>query len=108
MSEVSLMLRRRTKVFGLGRPISYLSNGARDLILRIAVLIAFFLGIPAFVLAQSEETQNPQTQAGQAEQPSTGAGPMPLKRPITTPQITNVTPAQEIAEQRNNLKKNPP
>jgi protein involved in polysaccharide export with SLBB domain len=108
MNGVGLMLRRRTKVFDLERPISYLSDDARDLILRIAILIAFFLGIPAFVLAQSEETQNPQTQAGQAEQPSTGAVPMPLKRPITTPQITNVTPAQEIAEQRNSLKKNAP
>jgi protein involved in polysaccharide export with SLBB domain len=108
MREVSLMLRRHTKIFGLGRPISYLSDGARDLILRIAILMAFFLGIPAFVLAQSEETQNPQTQAGQAEQPSPGAVPMPLKHPITTPQITNVTPAQEIAEQRNSLKKNAP
>jgi len=108
MSEVSLMLRRYSKVFGLGRPISYLSDGARDLIIRAAILIAFFLGVPAFALAQSEETQNPQTQAGQAEQPgqtTPGSVPMPLKRPITTPQITNVTPAQEIAEQGKSLQK---
>jgi polysaccharide export outer membrane protein len=111
MNGVDLMLRRRTKVVDLERPISYLSDGASDLILRIAILIAFFLGIPAIALAQSEETQNPQLPGGQAEQPgqtSPGAVPMPLKRPITTPQITNVTPAQEIAEQRNSLKKNPP
>ena len=108
MSEVSLMLRRYSKVFGLGRPISYLSDGARDLIIRAAILIAFFLGVPAFALAQSEETQNPQTQAGQAERPgqtTPGSVPMPLKRPITTPQITNVTPAQEIAEQGKSLQK---
>src|SRR6266436_5809137 len=44
MSEVSLMLRRRSKIFGLGRPISCLSCGARNLVLRGAILIAFFLG----------------------------------------------------------------
>jgi polysaccharide export outer membrane protein len=111
MSEISLILRRHTKVFGLGRPIPYLSKGARDLVLRAAILIALFLGIPAFVMAQSEETQNPLLPGAQAqppEQTSPGSTPIPLKRPVTTPQITNVTPAQEIAEQGQSLKKKPP
>lgn len=71
-------------------------------------MLVIFLCIPAFALAQSEEMQNPQSQTGQAEPSSTGSVPMPLKRPVTTPQITNVTPAQEIAEQGKNSKKNPP
>ena len=111
MNEVSLMLRRSTKVFVLRRPIPDCSDGARGLVLRVAILIALFLGIPAFVLAQSEETTNPQSQAGQAEQPeqtSPGSVPMPLKRPITTPQITNVTPAQDAKEQGKGLQKKPP
>src|SRR6266851_4968713 len=69
MSEVSLMLRRHTKVFGLRRPIPYLSDGARGVVLRVAILIALFLGIPTFVLAQSTETQNPLLPGEQAEQP---------------------------------------
>ncbi len=111
MSEVSLMLRRRSKIFGLRRPIAYLSDGARGVVLRVAILIALFLGIPTSVLAQSQETQNPLLPGEQAEQPvqtSPVSVPMPQRQPVITPRITNVTPAQEIAEQGQGLKKKPP
>src|SRR5713101_3120525 len=114
MSEGGLMFRRRTNVSGLRRPISYLSDRTRRLVLRVAILSAFFLGIPAFVCAQSQETQNPLFPGAQAEPPeqpaqtSPGSIPVPQRQPVVTPRITNVTPAQEIAEQGQGLKKKPP
>jgi len=76
--------------------------------LRSTFLLTIFFCIPVLVSAQSEETQNSQSPTGQVEQPGQAAPSsvtMPLKRPITTPQITNMTPAQEIAEQGASSKK---
>jgi polysaccharide export outer membrane protein len=111
MDGIGLMHWRDSRVFDCEDPYSYFCHKNRNLFLRLAVVLTIFSCIPVLAFAQSEETQNPQSQTGQTEQPgqtTTGSVPMPLKRPITTPQITNVTPAQEIAEQRNNLRKNPP
>jgi polysaccharide export outer membrane protein len=93
MIGVGLMLGRRIGAF----------------VSRWTFLLTIFFCAPAFALAQSDVPQDQQSPAGQTEQTgqtSTGSVPMPLKRPITTPQITNVTPAQEIAEQGKNSKKN--
>src|SRR5258708_10878897 len=114
MREGGLMFRRRTNVSGLRRPISYLSDRTRRLVLRVAILSAFFLGIPAFVCAQSQETQNPLFPGAQAEPPeqpaqtSPGSIPVPQRQPVVTPRITNVTTAQEIAAQGQGLKTKPP
>jgi protein involved in polysaccharide export with SLBB domain len=97
--------------FDYDRPFSLFCRSSRSFVLRLSLMLVIFLCIPAFVLAQSEETQNPLFPGAQAEQPaqaSPGSVPMPQRQPVITPRITNVTPAQEIAEQGQGLKKKPP
>jgi protein involved in polysaccharide export with SLBB domain len=97
--------------FDHDRPFSPCCRSSRSFVLRLSLMLVIFLCIPAFALAQSEETQNPLLPGEQAEQPvqtSPGSIPMPQRQPVTTPRITNVTPAQEIAEQGQGLKKKPP
>jgi polysaccharide biosynthesis/export protein len=77
-------------------------------VLRWTFILAIFFCVPAFTPAQSDVPQDQQSQAGQADQSAPSSVTMPLKRPVTTPQITNMTPAQEIAEQGQNLQKKPP
>jgi polysaccharide biosynthesis/export protein len=75
------------------------------------MLFSIFVSIPVFASGQSDDPQNQEPQtglAGQTGETSNSQLPMPLKRPITTPQITNITPAQEMAEQGKNSKKNLP
>src|SRR5260370_16607050 len=50
LSEVSLMLRRHTKVFGLRLPIPYLSDARRGLLLKVPTLIPLFFLIPTTYL----------------------------------------------------------
>jgi polysaccharide export outer membrane protein len=95
MDGVGLMLARRT--------------GA--LVLRWVFIFAISFCVPAFTLAQSDVPQDQQLPAGQTEQSgqtSPGSLPTPLRQQVTTPRITNVTPAQEIAEQGLGLKNKPP
>jgi polysaccharide biosynthesis/export protein len=113
MDGIGLMRWSPIRVFDFNydRAFSSFCRSSRSFVLRLSLMLVIFLCIPAFALAQSEEAQNPQLPAGQREQPEQtlpDSVPMPLKRPVTAPQITNVTPAQEIAEQGRNSKKNPP
>jgi polysaccharide export outer membrane protein len=81
------------------------------IVLRWTFLLVIFFCVSATTFAQSDVPQDQQSPAGQAEQPGQAAPSsvtMPLKRPVITPQITNMTPAQEIAEQGQNLQKKPP
>jgi polysaccharide export outer membrane protein len=93
-------------------PSSHISFSGRDLVLRLIILLAIFMSISAFASAQSDQSnelqgQEPQTgQAAQQGQTSSSPLPMPLKRPITTPQITNVAPVEATTEQGKDSKKN--
>jgi len=77
-------------------------------VLRWTFLLAILLCVSASTFAQSDLPQDQQSAAGQAEQAAPSSVTMPLKRPVSTPQITNMTPAQEIAEQGQTLQKKPP
>ena len=105
------MRRRILRACDCRHRFSYLSLSSRVLFFRLMLFFSVFLSISTFASAQLDEQQDqePQTgqtgQTGQTPQTSGGQTPIPLKRPVTTPQITNVTPAQEAAEQGNDSKK---
>src|ERR1700693_1135063 len=105
---VGLMRRRILRACECRHRFSHLFLSGRVLFFKLILFFSVFLSISAFASAQldDQQDQEPQTgQTGQTGQSPQSQTPMPLKRPVTTPQITNVTPAQEAAEQGNDSKK---
>src|ERR1700730_16928905 len=106
------LMRRIIRASEYRHPFSYIALSGRDLVLRLIILFAIFTSISAFALAQSDQSdqlQGQDAQTGQTDQtPQTPRSqlPIPLKRPITTPQITNVAPVEATAEQGKDSKKN--
>ena len=114
MCKVGLMRRRMIRTCEYSHRLPYFSCIGKVSVSRLMILFSIFASLPAIASAQVDESQNqaPQTGLGQEGQlPSQTPNsqlPMPLKRPITTPQITNIPPFQATAEQGGTSNKNSP